>query len=286
MVCAGPDPIAIATLDEGRILYANDVVSALTGIPAELLVGSTPYEAGLWADPTDLVTLGEALHESGGQVDGVPFKIRTPGGEERVTHLWLHRCTYAGQDAVVAMARDTTESSHTEELLALEHEITRLMAGARTARDAIMAVLATTGSRLDLELGAHWLADDRLGILTCTELWCSPLAELPGLAAATAGRRLHLGEDLPGWAWERAAPVWLPDPAGHPRVRRVPAGEASAATAAFAFPVLAEDRVTGILEFFSRGPLPSDDALVETAEAIGRQLGQILRFLEQGAQRS
>jgi PAS domain S-box-containing protein len=276
MICEGPDPIVVVTFDEGRFLYANDAVTELCGIPRDELLGRTLDESGLWTDPADRATVVAALMARR-IVDGLPLELRTPSGEDRVTHLWVRPCTYEGRPALIGMVRDTTESSHTEQLLAVEHAVIRLLDRARTTRQVTAGLLATVGTRLDWELGAWWAPLE--GLLHCTQLWRSPLAELPGLAAATEGGRLAMGEDLPGWVWEHARPVWVADPAADQRVARLGTAEAARLRAVIAFPVRAGTEVLGVVEFYARGPFPSDDALLETADAIGRQAGQRLRSL-------
>jgi GAF domain-containing protein len=195
-----------------------------------------------------------------------------------MTHVWARLCTIEGKTAVLCMARDTTESSHTEELLAVEHAITRLASSTRSLGELAAQALSTIGQRLDWELGAWW--ELRGATLRCRHVWCSPLAELPALARATSGRTLPVGQELPGWVWERGRPLIVPQPAGDARITRIPPSEAHAARAAVAFPVLAGDEVVAVVEFYTIRSTPADDALLETADAIGRQLGQAIRRLE------
>jgi PAS domain S-box-containing protein len=277
MLWDGPDPIVVADLDSGRLLRVNDKVGELTGVPVSELLGRTMIECGLWTDPTDEATIGQTLLERG-DVDGLPLELRTRSGEIRVTHLWARLCTFEGRNAVVCMARDTTESSHTEELLAVEHAVARLTSSAGSLGELAAQVLRTIGQRLDWELGAWW--EVRGTELRCRQLWCSPVAELPVLARATSGLTLAAGQELPGWIWEHGQPLIVPQPARDARVTRIPPTEANAARAAVAFPVLVGEEVVAVVEFFTTRFAPADDALLETADSIGRQLGQAVRRLE------
>ena len=277
MLWDGPDPIVVADLESGRLLRVNDVVSELTGVSREELLDRTMIESGLWTDPTDEGTITQTLLEHG-EVDGLPLELRTRSGEIRVTHIWARLCTIDGRNAVVCMARDTTESSHTEELLAVEHAVTRLASSARSLGDLAAGALRTIGQRLDWELGAWW--EVRGDQLRCRQLWCSPLAELPALARATSGQTLSAGQELPGWIWEHGQPLIVPQPARDARIERIPPTEANAARAAVAFPVLAGEDVVAVVEFYTVRFTPTDDALLETADSIGRQLGQAVRRLE------
>jgi PAS domain S-box-containing protein len=277
MLWNGPDPIVVADLESGRLLRVNDPVSELTGVPPEELLGRTMIECGLWTDPTDEGTITQTLLERG-DVDGLPLELRTRSGEIRVTHVWARLCTIEGRNAVVCMARDTTESSHTEELLAVEHAIARVTTSASSLGDLAAQALRTIGQRLDWELGAWW--EVRGTELRCRQLWCSPLAELPALARATSGLTLAAGQELPGWIWEHGQPLIVPQPAKDARMTRIGPTEAHAARAAVAFPVLVGDKVVAVVEFFTTRFAPADDALLETADSIGRQLGQAVRRIE------
>src|SRR3954466_1794291 len=231
MICEGPDPIVVVTHDEGRFMYVNDAVSELCGLSREELLGRNLDESGMWTHPADQAPVGAALMARRA-VDGLPLELHTPSGEDRVTHLWVRPCTYEGRPALIAMLRDTTESSHTEQLLALEHAVGRMLDRAVTAEQVTSGVLTMVGSRLDWELGAYWTAEG--GMLHCTGLWRSPLSELPGLAAATEGRCLAKGEDLPGSVLAGARPVWVDDPATDARLTRLSTDEAARVRAAIA----------------------------------------------------
>jgi PAS domain S-box-containing protein len=276
LVWDGPDAVAVFRLEDGRFLHANEAVSELTGIAREDLIGRTHEGAGLWADPTDLNVLAATLLEEG-VVDGLPLGLRLPSGEIQVTHIWAKLCSFNGEAAIVAFARDTTESRRTELLLAVEHAVVGLLSTTSSLREAAAGVLNLLGQRLDWDFGTYWTVDREAGVLRRLAAWSSPLAQPP---AENHDDTLTIGADLPGWVWEHAQAVFVIDPAHDPRVVRVPPTPDGGIPSAIAFPVLAGSEVVGVIEFFTCKARPSDDALLESVDAIGRQVGQFARAMD------
>jgi PAS domain S-box-containing protein len=84
------------------------------------------------------------------------------------------------------------------------------------------------------------------------------------------------GQGLPGLAWQHAAAQWIEnfsEDATQPRARWAAECQLQAA---FCFPLLAAGRVLGVIEFFAGERRATDDELLQTAEALGRQLGEYI----------
>jgi hypothetical protein len=244
----------------------------------EDLTGRSHEELGLWFDPTDLAVLSATLLEEG-VVDGLPLGLRLPSGEIQVTHIWAKLCSYKGEAAIIAFARDTTESRRTELLLAVEHSVVHMLSTAETLAEAASGVLSLVGQRLDWDLGAWWQVDHPAGVLRRREVWSSALNEPPAGPDDLGERVLACGDDLPGWVWRQRQAVWVVDPARDVRVLHVPPTPEGVIPSAIAFPILAGGDVLGVFEFFTRRARSADDALLETVDAIGRQVGQLARAL-------
>ncbi len=80
-----------------------------------------------------------------------------------------------------------------------------------------------------------------------------------------AGRVLASGE-----------PVWIPDAKADADFPRAQAAEGAGINAAFAFPILVEEAVVGVVEFFSPTLAEPDDRLLELVGQVGLQLGRVI----------
>ncbi|MGQ0521867.1 MAG: PAS domain S-box protein [Actinomycetota bacterium] len=92
----------------------------------------------------------------------------------------------------------------------------------------------------------------------------------------TEALRLTRGKGLPGRVLATGAPAWIPrlkDDENFPRLDwTVEAG----LCAGYAFPVLAGERVVGVLEFFSATAGEPDRSVVEVMGQVGTQMGRVV----------
>jgi signal transduction histidine kinase/ActR/RegA family two-component response regulator len=76
--------------------------------------------------------------------------------------------------------------------------------------------------------------------------------------------------------WQTAAPAWIPDVVRDPNFPRARLADAEGLHGACGFPIVLDQRVLGVVEFFSRAVRPPDPDLIRMMAAIGSQLGQFL----------
>jgi PAS domain S-box-containing protein len=266
------DVVSVSRLADGRLLDINEGAADFFGMPREELIGRTSVELNAWT-PEERSTFVKSLQERG-RIDELPLAIRDASGETRVAHVSARLCMFHNEPAIVLIGRDTTESSRTERLLAVEHAVTRALGMARTLDQAAPGVLAVIGERLDWDLGVLWWEDPEADILRPLHIWQSPAIDLRLVLQDTDTRTFQRGEGLVGRVWERAEPIWAPDVPRDPRFLRTTEAEGDAVHAAMMFPVVADRRVRGVIEFYARQLRPPDDALLETLCVLGLQLGQ------------
>ena len=85
-----------------------------------------------------------------------------------------------------------------------------------------------------------------------------------------------LGLGLPGRVWATGKPCWLDNVADEESFPRSSAAARDGLHSASAYPIIFNQEVVGILEFFSREVREVDEDFVETMAAIGRQVGQFI----------
>ncbi|HYH62865.1 MAG TPA: ATP-binding protein [Solirubrobacterales bacterium] len=97
-----------------------------------------------------------------------------------------------------------------------------------------------------------------------------------GFKRITEASTFTSGVGVPGKVLASRAPIWIKDAKAEPSFPRAQAAEGVGVNAAFAFPILIEDSVLGVVEFFSPVVAEPDDRLLELVAQVGLQLGRVL----------
>ncbi|HEX8648808.1 MAG TPA: response regulator [Thermoleophilaceae bacterium] len=155
----------------------------------------------------------------------------------------------------------------------VRYEVSRTLARARTAGDALPRVLATACTGLGWELGAVWLRGED-GMLRCTEAWAVDDEVRDEFRSAHDGVSLAPGQGVAGKVTQAGEPLWVDDAAGA-------RGREALLTrlgirGAFCVPVMVGDRVHGAIELFARTAAEPDPELLEAVASVGTELGLVI----------
>lgn len=101
------------TIDEFRILEVNHAFVALTGCPAEQLVGKLLRECDVWEEATAWAALARELKASN-SIRDIELPVRTRDGAHIDCLLSAHVVTIREQDCVLWVLQDITERKRTE----------------------------------------------------------------------------------------------------------------------------------------------------------------------------
>ncbi len=112
------DIITITEFGTGRLIEANSSIERLARRSKSELLGKTPVEMGLWADPADFERFREILHRDG-RVVGYETAFDTGENDGRIIgSVSSERMAIAGRDCVVTIVRNITERKNMESALA------------------------------------------------------------------------------------------------------------------------------------------------------------------------
>lgn len=232
---------------------------------------SQPYMA--FAHPEDQkCTLGEARKlPDGHAVQAFKNRYRCKHGSYR----WLvwNAIPLIDQQLIYATARDITQQKRTDRRRAAQYAVARVLAESVTLLEAAPKLLQAVCENVDWQLGAFWIVDKQANLLRCVDILAAPMFNPKEFAAGTRTMTFPSGTGLPGRVWESRKPSWIHDIMLDTNFPRLPFAPSSGLHGAFAFPILLADKVTGVMEFFSREVRPPDQDLLKMMYSLGSQIG-------------
>ncbi|NMF83133.1 PAS domain S-box protein [Nodosilinea sp. P-1105] len=108
-----PDPMAIASFPDGRLLEVNDSLLAFFGRDRHEIIGRTSLNLNLWANPEDRQTYINALQQQG-HIRNQEVPLRTQSGQVKTALLSAEVCALDGQDCVIVIHRDISDRKQAE----------------------------------------------------------------------------------------------------------------------------------------------------------------------------
>ena len=175
-----------------------------------------------------------------------------------------------------AFVRDISARKRMEERSTLQHSTTRILAEGETLMDALPKILRAVCDLSRWDLGALWLVDDLSGVISCTDIWHQPSVEATEFSRVTMQTVFTRGLGLPGRVWANGEPAWNPDVVQDANFPRAPVAAQANLHGAFAFPIRINEKVLGVLEFFSHEVRYPDDDLLQVFVTVGSQIGQFI----------
>ncbi len=155
----------------------------------------------------------------------------------------------------------------------LAHAIARELAETPTLDAAVPRILGVLGAPFGWEYGGFWGVDRAGTALRCLGTWPNPpgpFAEFADVSRATSFAR---GVGVPGRVWAAGTAIVVDRVPFDPALPRFAAARRTALHGAVAVPILWDDRVVAVMEFFSRQPVSMAPEDLATMSAVGRLIG-------------
>lgn len=205
-------------------------------------------------------------------------------GSEFPVELTVIPLQLDGSEIFYAFLRDITARKRAERLAeqrALEahvlYEAASLVAQGGSADTLLTHCLAKICEVTGWTVGHVYSPDDVISptCLLSTANWYIAEPRLEALREASH-HPMRRGEGLPGRIWAEGAPVWIEDVQTEPGLPRGELLARHGLRAAFGVPIVLEDQLQAVLEFFSPIAQRPDDSLMLVAQSLAEQLGRVL----------
>ena len=273
---------AIITTDaDSKILQWNHHAEAIFGWSAEEAIGRNlnetiippeyrePHERGVrrYLATGEGPILNQRIEIVALHRDGTAFPVE-------LTVAPIH---WGNQVIFTSFIRDISDRKRAELQLAAQYAVTQVLATSGTARDAVPHILQAVCEHLGWDLGVFWTVDLRAGLLRPTHTWTTPSPGGRDFEHVSCSLTLASGEGLPGRVWESRQAAWIRDVSDDRNFPRQEVALQAGVHAGFAFPILVDDDLIGVMEFFQAAVAEPDEALLAAMAAMGSDIGQFIR---------
>lgn len=236
------------------------VAQEVTDISGELLA---PYHQRILAGDLSVANAeGSFRHR-----DGTRFAVEAT----------LRAVPFGKRHTIVAVARDVGARKRADQLLKLEHTVTRALAEAPDESAALTAVMRIVCETQGWEFGRYLSVDEQAGILRFSDAWGSSNAAIQRYIDASRSMVYKPGVGIVGRVWESGEPLWVADISNDARVARSTLARETGMHGAFSFTVRAQGVIIGVFIFHSREIKEPDKRLLAAISVIGSQIGQYIQ---------
>lgn len=265
---------------DGVILRANQAELDLLGYSRDEYVGRniTEFHADqdVIADIMERLARGEVLRD---------YEARMRCRDGTIKHVLIDSSARFERDRFLhtrCFTRDVTARRRTERRLTIQHALAQTLAEADDLETATHRILEQVCDHLDWHVGALWVIGADAHI-RCYDIYHGQDVNVPQFVAATRNLAFARGEGLPGRVWESGQSVWISDVVADSNFPRAPIAREEGLRSAMAVPLVLNEQVLGVLEFFSSDARAPDAHMLESMTAVGSQVGQFIERHRAGA---
>jgi signal transduction histidine kinase len=165
---------------------------------------------------------------------------------------------------------------HAAEYLTLLQTITLEVAAAEDLFSALELVLRRVCEKTGWALGQAWLPRADGSALICGPAWISDESSLGPFGIVSQGCPLTPDVGLPGRVWASRKPAWIRDVTLDANFPRAQVARKIGLKAALGIPIMRNNEVVAVVEFFLREPRNKDDRLVTLITAVAAHLGLVI----------
>jgi PAS domain S-box-containing protein len=276
--------------DQCRVLYANYATQELLGWQVDRLFGEPVVDmVPERFRATYLASFNRLIGSNPPRANYAPTRVvmQCADGSEAPVDLGVFMVVPdSGPRLLVAVLWDVSDRIDIDRYQRVSDELVAFLAGAAGSTAAIVPELLSIVARsMDFELATAWRWDAHSGLLHCDYVWSEADTSQATVAAST-GLTVRAGEDLAGSVVRTGEPVWHLDLSLTAPSARRQAIVADGLHTAFVFPLRTRERLSGVIELFTKFPRHPDEPLNTAVADVGAKLGEFIERLELESQKS
>ena len=275
-----PVPVCITRVEQGTLLYGNKKYAELLKIPADALLNWPVHT--LHPSPEQR---GGLMHRVArdGIVEDAEITINTTEGSPLSLLVSLQDFQFMGEKAVLVAHHDITAKKQLESNLArqsafvsMQSQIAVLANQSVNSTEVYQFALQVICEYKGWPIGHVFLPSDLEDELVPSGIWyLKDRSAYQEFRKVTSEITFHPGEGLPGRVYESGKPAWIENifkDNNFPRAGKLVKQEV---VSGFAFPVLVNNKVVAVLEFFSPSQEAPDAVFLDYIANIGAILGRV-----------
>ncbi|MFL6621113.1 MAG: EAL domain-containing protein [Sulfurifustis sp.] len=264
----------------GNLVFYNAALARQLGYSHNELLGMNNRQYTDQENAAKVYETYNAVFRTGTPVHSFQWEILRKDGTRAYVEssIYLVRNRAGEPIGFRGIGRDITKRRREEQLLMLEHAVTRHLGGSKSTRRVLLAVLQTICATEQWSRAGYCHYDEHKSEFRLLVGWAQPGASP---AAADFYKNL-VGTAIPsggllGRTQRTGKPLWVPDLTKEVSTVWRERLAITKERAGLYFPVFADDKVIGILTFSSDVIREPDERLLQTASVIGNQVGQFLK---------
>ncbi|GEM_PF-6967693 len=270
---------AIITIDrEGRIVEFNAAAESMFGYQRQDIVGKLMVDLIVPEELRDAHNKGMTTYLQTGEGPVLGERIEVPAvradGARISVELAITPISIKNTVFFTAYLRDISARKRSEMRVSTQQEVTKILAETASFEKAVPLVLEAIGTGLDWEVGVFWKVHRADQVLQPVATWSSTETEGQAFLDACRTVQLRIGDEMPGRVWETGEVILLPGVEDETRSRRFEFAGQAGLSMGVAFPVIMEQQVLGIFEFYRREAHVDETELTELFTSMGSQIGQ------------
>ncbi|HSW92763.1 MAG TPA: PAS domain S-box protein [Gammaproteobacteria bacterium] len=172
---------------------------------------------------------------------------------------------------------DVTERKVNERRLSMQYAVTQILSEAENLDDALSRIVHIICMSLNWDYGAIWLVNTQKNQLDYVSSWHHDKNEIAAFLVDRRKITFAPGTGVLGRVWSSGKPYWNQNVTEDVHFLHKDAARKAHLYSGFYFPMMLQNNVFGVMEFYNRQIESPDERLLQMMAAIGPQISQFIQ---------